>query len=76
MNMNFLAVLTTSPAIYNGWSTWKTSGEYNFTPVNMTSFGRRNVRKHREIKNGKKCIILENYSKIDCMEKREITSSE
>ena len=52
--MKFLAVVTPSPAIYHGLSTWKKFWEEKFTPVNMTSCGRHNVRKHREIKNGKK----------------------
>ena len=41
----------------------------------MTSYGRRNVSKHRNIKNGKKYIILEISFKLDCLEKREVTSS-
>ena len=42
----------------------------------MTSCGRLSVRKHREIKNIKQCIILDISSKIDFLEKRLITSSE
>ena len=42
----------------------------------MAFFGRRNVRKHREIKNGEKNIILDISSKLDCMENREFTYSE
>ena len=60
MNMKFLAVVTPPPAFYHGCSTRKTFWEEKFTPVNMTSYVRRNVRKHREIKNGEQNIILEN----------------
>ena len=42
----------------------------------MKSCGRRNVRKHRDIKNGEKYILLDISSKIDYMDKREVTSSE
>ena len=42
----------------------------------MTSCGRRNVRKQREIKNGEKYIILDISSKLDCLDQREFTSSE
>ena len=48
--MKLLAVLTPPPAIYNGWSTQKTFWEDKFTPVNITKFGRSNVRKHSESK--------------------------
>ena len=53
----------------------KCSGK-RITPVNMTSFGRCNVRKNRRIKNGEKYITLEIYSKIDCLDKREANYSE
>ena len=53
--MKLLAVVT-PPSIYHGLSTWKTFWEEKFTPVNTTSFGRRNVRKHRDIKNGEQYI--------------------
>ena len=42
----------------------------------MKSFGRHNVRKYRDIKNGEKYIILEIFSNIDCLDNREATSSE
>ena len=74
--MKFLAVLTPPPSIYCGCSTKKTFWEDNFTPMNMISCGRINVRKHRDIKDGEKYMILDIYSKIDCMNKREVTSSE
>ena len=46
--------------------------EENFTQVNIKSFGRRNVRKHRDTKNGDKYIILYIYFKLDCMKKKGI----
>ena len=75
MNMKFLSFVTPTPDIYHGCSTRKTFWEDNFTPVNMISYGRHNVRKHREIKNGEQYIILGVYYKLGCMEKREVTSS-
>ena len=72
--MNFLSVATPPPDIYHGCSTCKTFWEEKLTPVNMTSCGRRNVRKHREINNGEQYIILDIPSNIDCMDKREVTS--
>ena len=66
MKMNSLAVVTPPPAIYYGFYAHKKLWEDNFTPVNMNFFGRRNVRKHRDIKNGEKYIILDIYSKLDC----------
>ena len=42
----------------------------------MTSCGRCNVRKHRDINDGEQYIILNIYSKLDCLEKREDTYSE
>ena len=58
MNMNLPAVLT-PPSIYHGCSTQKTLWEEKFTlgeftPVNMKHCGRRNDRKHREIKDSDK----------------------
>ena len=52
--MNFLVVVTPPPAIYGGCSTHKVFWEENFIPVNIKNCGRRNVSKHREIKNGEK----------------------
>ena len=73
--MNFLEVVT-SPAIYHGYSAWKTLWEEKFTLVNMKSCGRHNVRKHRKIKNGEQYITLDIYLKVDFLEKRESTYSE
>ena len=75
MNMKLLEVVTLSQDIYHGCSTMNTLWGYKFTPVNMTSCENRNVRKHREINNGKQYIILDMYSKLDCLENRKVTSS-
>ena len=74
--MKFLAFVTPPPDIYHDFFTRKTFWEYNFIPVNMTSCGRRNIRKHREINNSKRYIILDISSKIGCMEKSKFTSSQ
>ena len=68
--MKLLSFVTPQPDIYHGCYTWKTFCEYKFTPVNMTSCERRNVRKHGEIKNRKKYIILEISYKLDCLDNR------
>ena len=54
MNMNILAAVTLL-SIYHVRSTLGTFWEKNFTsreftPVNMKNCGRRNVRKHKDIK--------------------------
>ena len=63
MNMNIPSVVT-PPPIYHGCSTQKTFWEEHFTlsdftPVNMKCFVCRNVRKHREIKDSDKYIVLD-----------------
>ena len=80
MNINILAYVT-PPSISHACSTWKilfeekfTLGE--FTPVNMKNCGHRNVRKHREIKNGEKYITLDIYLKIGGLYKMNITYSD
>ena len=70
MNMKLLAVVKPPPDIYNGCSTWNILREEKFTPVNMTSCGRRNIRKHRETNNSDKYITLDIYLKLDCLDKR------
>ena len=55
--MKLLAVVT-SLSIYHVCSTGKMFWGGKFTPANMKHFGCRNVRKHREINNGEKYIIL------------------
>ena len=73
--MKFLAVVTPPPDIHHDFSTWMEFWEDKFTPVNMTSCGMRNVRKHSKIKDGDQYIILEISSKIYFLDKREVTSS-
>ena len=55
--MNLLSFLTL-PSIYHYCSTRKMFWEGNFKPVNMKHFGHRNVRKHRNIKEGEKYTTL------------------
>ena len=85
MNMNLLAVLTPL-SIYQGCSTQKTfweenfTGEENFTlgefsDVKIKHCGRRNVRKHIEIKGSDKYVTLDISLKFDNLEKMKITSS-
>ena len=85
MNMNILAVVT-PPSIYHGCSTRKMLWEENFTgeekftlgeflAVNMKKCGRRNFRKHREIKGNYKYAILDILLKFGSLEKIKITSS-
>ena len=78
--MNLLA-FTTQPSIYHGCYTWKTFWEENFTigeftPVNMKNYGRHNVRKYREIKDGKKYITLEIFLKFVSLDNMRIAYSE
>ena len=82
MNMKLLAVVTPL-SIYHGCSTQKmfweekfTGEETLFSAVNMKNCGRRNVRKHKEIKGSDKKVtfyISLNFEKLD---KMKITSSE
>ena len=65
MNMKLLAVVT-PPSIYHGCSTWKTLWKEKFTgeekllsAVNMKIYGRRNVRKQKEIKGSDKYVTLD-----------------
>ena len=44
--------------------------------MNMKNCGRRNVRKHREIKGSDKYVALDILLKFDILEKIKITSSE
>ena len=48
----------------------------NFTQVNMKNGGRRNVKKHRDTKNGGQYVVLEISVKFDNTEKMKTTSSE
>ena len=75
--MKYMKLLTVviPPSIYRGCSTWKTFWEEKFTPVNIKNCGRRNDRKHREIKDGEQYIALEISLKFGNLEKIKITSS-
>ena len=80
--MKFLSVIT-PPSIYHSCSTRKTFWEENFTgkedlflAVDMKNVGRRNVKKHKEIRGSDKYVTLDISSKFDSMDKMKITSSE
>ena len=95
--MKFLAFVT-PPPIYHGCSTRKTFWEEKFTAnedlflsVKMKNCGRRNVRKHKEIRGSDKYATLKKHneirssdkyinldisSKFDSLDKMKITSSE
>ena len=75
MNMKLLEVVTPR-SIYHGCYTWKTFWEEKFTgeekslsAVNMKNCGRRNVRKHKEIKGSDKYVTLEISLKFDNLDK-------
>ena len=90
--MKFLVV--GPPYIYHRCSTWKIFWEEKFTgkkqdlfePVNMRNRGKRNFRKHREIKDIDERVTLKAYEnmyeilkfseKFDNLDKMETTSSE
>ena len=85
MNTKILAVVTPL-SIYQGCSTWnkfwgkKFTGEEKFTlgefsAVKMKNDGRRNVRKHREIKGSENYVTLDILLKFGSLEKMRITSS-
>ena len=67
MDMNLLVVVTPPPAIYDGCSAQKLLWEEKFAPVNMTICVRRNIRKHRELKEFEQYITLETSFELDCM---------
>ena len=80
--MKFL-VVSTPPSIYPGCSTRKTFWEEKFTgkedlflSVTMKHFGRRKVRKHKDIKSSDKSVTLDISSKFDSLNKMKTTSSE
>ena len=82
INMKLLAVVTTL-YIYHGCSTrrkfWEenlTGEEKLFSAVNIKNGGRRNVRKHKEIKGSDKYVTLDISLKFDNLDKMKITSSE
>ena len=67
-----LPSVLTPPSIYHGCSTRKTFWDKIFTLVNMNNCGRWNVRKHRDINNGKKYTTLEIYLDFGIMDKIKI----
>ena len=70
-----LLEFVTPTTIYHGCSTRNTIWEENFIASNMKSCGHRNVRKHKEIKNGDQYIALKISLNIVRLDKREVTSS-
>ena len=82
INMKILAVVTPL-SIFHDCSTWKIfweemfTGEENlFLAVKMKNCGRRNVRKHKEIKGSDNYVTLDVSSKFDSLYKMKITSSD
>ena len=80
--MKLLAVVTT-PFKYHGCSTPMTilvekfiGKESLFLAVNMKSFCRRSVRKHKEIRGSDNYVTLDISSKFDSLDKIKITSLE
>ena len=71
-----LPEVATRPSIYHGCSTQKAFWEETFTPTIMKNCGHRNVKKHREIKDGKKYITLDISLDFGILENVKITSSE
>ena len=78
-----LPAVVTPEYICHGCSTWKAFWEEKFTgeeklfsAVNMKNCGRRNVRKHKEIRGSDKYVTLDISSKFDSLDKNKITSSE
>ena len=82
MNMNLLAVVT-PPSIYHVCSTQKTfwGGEFTceeklFSAVNKKNGGRRNVRRHIEIRGSDKYVTLDISLEFYSLDNMKITSSE
>ena len=80
--MNLLVVVT-QPSIYHGCSTQKTLWEEIFTgkedvflSMKMNNYGRRKIRKHKEIKESDKSLTLDISSNFDSMNNMKTTSSE
>ena len=73
--MNFLVVVD-PPSVYHGCSTRNTFWEEKFTgkkqdlfeSVNMRNCGRRNVRKHKEIKGSDERVTLNMYDILNISE--------
>ena len=86
INMKLLSVVT-PPSIYNGCSArknfWeeKLTGEEKFalgefSAVNMKNCGRRNVRKHIDIKVDDKYVTLDISLNFGSLDRMKITSSD
>ena len=80
--MKLLAVVI-PPSIHHGCSTRETFWEGNFTDkenlflaVTMKNCGRRNVRKHKEIKGSDKYVTFDISSKFYSLYNMKMTSSE
>ena len=80
--MKFLVVVT-PPSIYHGCSTRKTFWEEKFTgkkylfqSVNMKNYGRRKVRKYKDIKGSDKIVNLNISAKFDSLNNMKTKSSE
>ena len=78
-----LLVVVTPPSVHHGCSTRKTFWEGKFTgkedlflSMNMKNYGRRKVRKHKDIKGSDKIVTLDISSKFDSLIKMETTSFE
>ena len=75
--MNDMKVLevVTKPSIFHGCSTQKTFWGEKLTSVNIEDCGCRNVRKHRDTKNGNQYIDLDISLNFGNLENIKITSS-
>ena len=78
-----LLVIVIPPSIYHGYSTRKTFWEEKFTgkkyffrSVNIKNYGRRKVRKHKEIKGSDNIDTLNVSAKFDSLNNMETKSSE
>ena len=65
-----------SPLLKPFWEGNFTGEEKLFSDVNMKNCGRRNVRKHKEIKGSDKCVTFEISSNFDSLNNMKITPSE
>ena len=68
-----LLAVVTSSSIYHYFPTWKMFWEEEFIPVTLRSFGKWNVQKHKEIKNGEQYNDLDIYLELGCLDKQEVT---
>ena len=75
MKMKLLLVVTPL-YIYHGFPTHKMFWQEKIAQLNMKNCERRNVRKHKEIKDGEKYITLDIYLDFCSLYKMKITSLE